>query len=189
MRIAGLGLALVASAQLTLLSSPALADGASASGSVSISGSASTSSDASASAAGSATTAPAAAPEDSSKSGKKRNGWILLGIGSAVTIGGLVVDIVGANSGHLAGEGGSGDNGQTDSTRPNLYFLGTTLMVAGIATAIYGGALVWSADHSTDTTNSPKPEDDAKSDSVITTVQAKLASAPAFTIPIVGATF
>ena len=180
MRTAGLGLALVATAQLTLLSSPAFADdsapaSASASGSVSVSSS-SSSTDASASTSGN--------PD------KARTGWILVGVGSAVGIAGLVIDIVGANSGSVSGAGGPGDNNQTNNTRTDLYFLGTTLLVAGAVTALYGGSMIWSANHGTDTkATAPPVDDDAKADSVTKAAQARLSSTPTFVVPILGATF
>jgi hypothetical protein len=187
MRKTGLALALIATAQVTLLSSPAFAADASASGSVSVSvgGSASTSSSGSASAA-------AAGTDDSKKDDSKiRTGWILVGVGSAVGIAGIIINIVGANSGHVPGEGGPGDTSSTDNTRTDLYFLGTTLLVAGVATGVYGGSLVWSGNNGTDSKASDKPDknDDAKTDSVTQAAQARLRSAPSFVLPLVGATF
>jgi hypothetical protein len=177
MRTAGLGLALVAAAQLTLLSSPAFADdSASASGSVSLS----TTSSSSSSADGSAST--------TGNPDKARTGWILVGVGGAVAIGGIVVDIVAANSGSVAGAGGGSDGGQTNNTRTDLYFLGTTLLVAGVVTGIYGGSMVWSANHP-DAKASAKPEEDARVDGVSKAAQAAFAAAPAFTVPVIGAVF
>jgi hypothetical protein len=178
MRTAGIGLALLATAQFTLLTSPALADG-----SASASGSASLSSDSTSSSGADASAPPPGNPD------KAKTGWILVGVGGAVAIGGIVVDIVGANSGSVSGAGGSGDNNQTNNTRTDLYFLGTTLIVAGLVTGIYGGSMVWSANHGEDTKASAKPVEDAKGDSLTQAAQAKLASAPAFVIPILGATF
>jgi len=178
MRTAGLGLALLATAQLTLLSSPAFADdSASASASVSLSTSSSSSSssaDASASTSGN--------PD------KARTGWILVGVGGALAIGGIVVNIVGANSGSVSGAGGVGDNGQTNNTRTDLFFVGTTLLVVGIVTGIYGGSMVWSANHP-DAKASAKPEEDARIDGVSKAAQAAFAAAPAFTVPVIGASF
>jgi hypothetical protein len=181
MRTAGLGLALLATVQmvgLTLLSSPAFAeDPTSAAGSASASVSLSTSST---SADGSAST--------TGNPDKARTGWILVGVGGALAIGGIVVDIVGANSGTVAGAGGGSDNGQTNNTRTDLYFVGTTLLVVGIVTGIYGGSMVWSANHP-DSKASAKPEDDAKIDGVSKAAQAAFAAAPAFTVPVIGAVF
>ncbi len=205
MRKTGLALALVATTQVcgvTFLSSPAFAADGSGSGSasVSIGGSASSSGSGTASASGGAA-APAAAPapapaaagaDDSQKDQSKiKTGWILVGVGSAVGIAGIIIDIVGANSGHLAGEGGPGDTATTDNTRTDLYFLGTTLLFAGIATGVYGGSMVWSGNNPGEGKTSDKPDrnDDAKTDSVTQVAQARLRSAPSFVLPIVGATF
>lgn len=185
MRKAGLALALVATSQLTLLSSPAFADGAGAS--LSLSGSADSSgASASASASGSGS-GSSDAPSSDDSSSKKSTGWILVGVGGAVTVGGIVVDIVGANSGTIAGAGN--DSGNTDNTRTDLLFFGTTLIVAGLVTGIYGGSMVWNADHHTADKATPPPADDAKVDGVTKAAQAQLASAPTFTLPIVGARF
>jgi hypothetical protein len=186
MRNAGLALALVATTQLTLLSSPAFADGASASASVSIGGSgASASASTSGSGAGSA--------DDSKKdSSKITTGWVLVGVGSAVGITGIILDVVGANSGTVAGEGGPGDASNTDNTRTDFYFLGTTLIVAGLVTGLYGGSMVWSGNNGKDTApseRSEKEQDEAKIDGVTQAVQARTSSAPKFVVPLVSATF
>jgi hypothetical protein len=184
MRKAGIALALVATTQLTLLSSPAFADGsASASASVSTSGSAST-----ASASGSAA-APAADDADKNQS-KIKTGWILVGVGSAVGIAGIIIDVVAANSGTVAGEGGAGDTANTDNTRTDLYFLGTTLIVAGVVAGVYGGSMVWAGNNPEKAKEQNKPEkDEARIDNVTRVAQARFASAPSFVIPILGATF
>ncbi len=195
MRKAGFALALAATTQLTLLSSPAFAQGsgggASAGASVSLGGG-----DASASASASGAATPAgAAPKGDSKddnSGKKTTGWVLVGAGSAAGIAGIVIDIVAANSGHVSGAGGPGDNGNTDNTRTDLFFLGTSLIVAGTIAGIYGGSLVWSADHETKAV-SPQDDDqrrdeDAKN-SPTKAVKAQIASAPSVVIPLLRGTF
>lgn len=187
MRKAGFALALVASTQLTLLSSPAFAADASVSGSasVSIGGSGS-----SASASGSGTAAAAPAADTSQKDQDKiKTGWILVGVGGAVGIAGIIIDVVGANSGTVAGQGGAGDTANTDNTRTDLYFLGTTLIVAGVVTGVYGGSMVWSGNNP-DKVKEDKPEkDEARIDNVTRVAQARFASAPSFVIPILGATF
>jgi hypothetical protein len=193
MRKTGLALALIATTQVcgvTFLSSPAFAADASASGSasVSIGGSASASGTASAA----APAAPAPADDSQKDQSKIKTGWILVGVGGAVGIAGIIIDIVGANSGRVAGEGGVGDSATTDNTRTDLYFLGTTLLFAGIATGIYGGSMVWSGNNPGEGKTSDKPEnknDDAKTDTVTQVAQARLRSAPSFVLPIVGATF
>ncbi len=189
MRKAGLALALVAATQLTLLSSPAFAADASVSGSASVTvgGSSATAANSTAGSPGNAVT-----PVDSEKDHDKiRTGWILVGVGSAVGIAGIVLDIIGANSGTIAGEGGPGDSGNTDNTRTDFYFLGTTLIVAGVVTGVYGGSMVWSGNNPDKVRTEDKPEvkDDARIDNVTKVAQARFASAPSFVIPILGATF
>lgn len=197
MRTAGIALAFVATTQLTLLSSPAFADGAaSASGSVSVSGSVSTSGGASGSTTASTTastssTDAAPAPDSDDAKSKKTTGWILVGVGGAVTIGGIVTNaIAAANSGTTSGQGGGTDGGQTNNTRTDLLFLGTTLIVAGLVTGIYGGSMVWSATKGVDAKASDRPaDDDAKADGVSKAVQARLASTPTFTMPLLSGRF
>jgi hypothetical protein len=210
MRKVGLALALVATTQVcgaTLFSSTAWAADASASGSasVSIGGSASASSSGSASGSAAASTSGtgtasgaaggAAGADDTKKKdeGKIKTGWILVGVGGVVGITGIVVDVVAANSGTVAGEGGAGDNGNTDNTRTDLYFLGTSLLFAGIDTAVYDGSMVWSGNGNGNGDQDTKPEErrneDARTDSVTKVAQARYSSAPSFVLPIVGATF
>jgi hypothetical protein len=165
MRKAGLALALVACAQLTMLSSPAFADGTSASLSASSSSTTSTTAD----------------------SGHAKKGWIVFGIGAGVTVGGIVLDIIGTQVGHVAGEGGPGDSGKTSNARTNFYWGGTSLIVAGIVTSIIGGSMIAGKD--TEGTRRDTTEEDAKSDAVTKTVAAAYQAAPSFTIPVLGATF
>jgi hypothetical protein len=167
MRKAGLGLALVASAQLTLLSSPAFADNTSA--------------------ALTPTEHSSSAPSSVAK--KHKTGWILLGVGGGLTLTGLVLDIVGTTQGTVSGTGGSGDAGLTDNTRTNFYWGGTALIIAGVVTGIVGGSMVLSKGGDTKSTPGDHSSDDAKIDSASKTAQAALQSAPTFTVPIVGATF
>lgn len=122
----------------------------------------------------------------SGKSDKATTGWILVGVGGVVGITGLVIDVVGANSGTIQGANGT----NTDNSRTDLYFLGTTLLIAGIVTCIYGGSMVWSANKGQDTTTSaPAEKDEAKADSVSKAAQARLQAAPSFVVPVIGATF
>jgi hypothetical protein len=164
MRKAGLALALAACAQLTMLSIPALADGTS--GSVSAS----------------ASTTPT-----KSDPGRAKAGWIVFGIGAGVTVGGIVLDIIGTQVGHVAGEGGSGDSGKTSNARTNFYWGGTSLIVAGIVTSIIGGSMIAGKD--SEGTKRDTTEEDAKSDAVTKTVAAAYQAAPSFTVPVLGATF
>jgi hypothetical protein len=179
MRTAGLALALLASTQLTLLSSPAFADGgASVDASASVSVSTST---------GTTTTTTTTTTDQSDK---KRTGWIILGVGAAVGTAGMIVDIVGGFAGHVSGEGGPGDNGQSSNARTNLVFAGTTMIVAGVIGMIYGGSMVYNAAHGLDQKNSAPPKDeDASSDGATKAAEARLTAAPAVSIPILGARF
>jgi hypothetical protein len=166
MRKAGLGLALLASAQLTLLSSPAFADNTRAS------------------------TAPTeeSSPPAGSSSKSKNTGWILFGIGGALTVGGIVIDIVGASQGSVSGSGGAGDAGTTSNTRTNFYWGGTALIVAGVVTGLVGGSMIWGKGDNKATPKDHSAED-AQIDTVSQTAQAAAQSAPGFTLPLVGATF
>ncbi len=175
MRKAGLGLALVACAQLTILSSPAFADNAS-NGPESM--------------PAQRTAAQKKADEqqkssEQGDSGKTKTGWIVLGIGGVVTITGIVLDIVGTTQGSVSGQGGVGDSGTTSNARTNFYWGGTALIVAGIVTGIVGGSMILNSTKST-----PPPEDEARNtDGVTKTAQAAYQSAPGFTLPILGTTF
>lgn len=173
MRKTGLALALIATTQVTLLSTPAFAQGFQGNNQPT------------------ATANAEPKKEGEKDEGKIKTGWILVGVGGAVGIAGIVIDIVAANSGTVAGEGGAGDTSTTDNTRTDLYFLGTTLLFAGIATGIYGGSMVWSGNNGADSkTSEPKQQtDEAKTDSVTQAAQARLQSAPSFVLPVIGATF
>ena len=163
MRKLSLGLALTACTQLTLLSSPAFADGNATS--ASSSSSTSTSSD----------------------PGRAKTGWLVFGIGAGVTVAGIVLDIVGTQVGHVSGEGGPGDSGKTSNARTNFYWGGTSLIVAGIVTSIVGGSMISGKD--TEGTKRDTTEEDAKDSSPTKSVAAVYQSAPSFTIPVLGATF
>lgn len=176
MRNAGLALALVASAQLTLLSSPAFAQ------------------DDNSKAAAQAPSETSTESASSSSSGqnakqKEKTGWIVLAAGGVGFVTGVVFDIIGGFSGTISGAGGPGDNGQDSNARPAWVFAGTTLIVAGIAAGIYGGSMIVSARKGTDQTNSPPPKDDASTDSVTRAAQARAASAPSFVVPVISAKF
>jgi hypothetical protein len=175
MRNAGLALALVASAQLTVLSSPAFAQDDNSKAAVQ-------------------TPSETSTESTSTKSGpdkqKEKTGWIVLAAGGVGFVTGVVFDIVGGFSGTIAGAGGPGDNGDTSNARPVWVFAGTTLIVAGLAAGIYGASTIISARKGSDTTNSTRPEGDAASnDSVTKAASARAASAPSIVVPIIGATF
>ena len=171
MRKAALGLALAACAQLTVLSSPAFADNtvkASVTPTESAPASTSTSS------------------SSSSDASKSKTGWVVLGIGGALTIGGIVLDIVGTQVGSVSGTGAQGDSGKTSNARTNFYWGGTALIVAGVVTGVVGGSMILNKGEDKHT---PPPVDDASNDGVTKTVQAAYERAPGFTLPIIGATF
>ncbi len=175
MRHAGLGLALLASAQLTLFSSPVFADDAKKAKQVD---------------SDEAAPPPPPPPVASdSLHAKHKRGWIILGIGGVAAVTGIVLDIVGATqSGNIGGAGGAGDTQDTNNTRTNLYWGGTALIVAGVVTGIVGGSMVLAKTDETKATPTDHNED-ASIDSVTKTAQAAFKSAPTFTLPIVGGTF
>lgn len=179
MRNAGLALALVATAQLTVLSSPAFAQD--------------DNSKAAAQAPSETTTesAPTTSSQGQDAKQKEKTGWIVLAAGGVGFVTGVVFDVIGGFSGHIAGAGGPGDDGNTSVARPAWVFAGTTLIVAGLAAGIYGGSMILSARKGGDQTNSPRPADDSASggDSVTKAAAAKAASAPSIVVPILGATF
>ena len=170
MRNLGLGLALVACAQITLLSSPAFADNAS-NGPVSMP----------VQTAG----GQAKATEHPGRPANRRTGWVVLGVAGALTIAGIVLDVVGASQGTVAGAGGPGDDGNTSNARTNFIWGGTALIVAGIVTGIVGGSMI-AASYK----YSPPAETAAGGgDGATRTLQAAYQSAPAFSMPLLGATF
>jgi hypothetical protein len=202
MRNAGLALALVASAQLTVLSSPAFAQddskaAAQAPSETTTESSATGTGSTSTGTAGTATgTASASTGTDSTSTSpgdakqKEKTGWIVLAAGGVGFLTGVVFDIIGANSGNMPGTGGPGDSQETSNARPAWVFAGTTLIVAGIAAGIYGGSMIVSARKGADSTNSARPEGDAAlNDSVTKAAQARAASAPSVVVPILGGTF
>ena len=178
MRNAGLALALVATAQLTVLSSPAFAQDDNSKAAAQAPSETSTES-----------TSSQSSGQDAKQ--KEKTGWIVLGVGGVAFVTGVVFDIVGGFSGTISGVGGPGDNGDTSNARPVWVFAGTTLIVAGLAAGIYGGSTIISARKGTDSTNTARPqgEDASSSDSVTKVANARAASAPSFVVPIIGATF
>ncbi len=163
MRTLGFGLALVAATQLTLLTSPALA-------------------------AGPRDDAESAPPQSANAS----TGWILLGGGGALVIGGVVVDAIGGSKNDVSGTGAGGDSGLTHNAKTDLFFAGTTMIVVGVLAGVYGGSIVLAAnarknqDANAQTTPPPAM---GTSDPVTKAAQASLASAPTFVVPVVGARF
>lgn len=110
-----------------------------------------------------------------------------LGVGGAVTVAGIVLDIVGASQPSPSGQGGAGDPGTTQNARTNFFWGGTALIVAGVVTGIVGGSMVWSKP--APPTGRDRPADDAQIDTVSKTAAAALQSTPAVTLPVIGATF
>lgn len=162
MQRSGLGLAVVASASLMLLSTPAFAEGM---GPSAVAGPTK------------ATPAPKAKPA---------TGWIILGIGGAATVGGIALEIVGATySKAVPGAGGPGAGQTTTSARTNFLFGGTALLIAGLVTGVVGGSMIL---HRSEDTNK-KPADDASTDPMAHAVAAALQAAPAAMVPIVAGTF
>jgi hypothetical protein len=178
MRKAGLGLALVASAQLTLLSTPAFADDTKASVAPTEDPSSSSVSVSSGGSSGGSS---------SSNAERQKTGWIIFGIGGAATLTGLVLDIVGTAQPSPSGQGGQGDPGTTQNARTNFYWGGTALIVAGVVTGIVGGSMIWAKP--APPTGRDHSSDEAQVDNVTKTAAAAAQSTPGFTIPVVGATF
>ncbi len=165
MRKFGLGLALVAGAQLTVLSSPALADDA-------------------------ATSSVEPSPPPAKDTRKHTTGWILLGAGGAVAIGGIVLDVIGAGKNQVSGQGGASDTSTTQNTKTDLLFAGSTMIIAGVVAGIYGGSLLVASSHQADPDAAREvPPATGSVDGVTKTVQASLASSPSFVLPVVGARF
>jgi len=163
----GLGLALVASAQLTVLSTPAFAQGPGG-GSQDMPG-------------------PAKGEPDH---GNSKTGWVILGIGGGITIAGIVIDIVGATySTTVPGEGGPGAGQTTTNTRTNLFWGGTALIITGLVTGVVGGSMILNPNQDMNKKPADKPVEEASSDALSKSVTAQLQSAPAVMVPILGASF
>jgi hypothetical protein len=130
---------------------------------------------------------PASEP-NSSSANKATTGWVVLGVGGALTITGIVLDAVAGGQNHLSGQGGPGDTSTTQNQKTDLLFAGTTMIVAGIAAGIYGGSLLIRSKHAAeDASREPTPAGSA--DAVTKTAQASFASSPTFLLPVVGARF
>jgi hypothetical protein len=127
-------------------------------------------------------------------SGKATAGWVLLGVGGALTVGGIVVDVVGAGKTHVSGSGGPGDTSTTQDARTNLLWAGSTMIVAGVLLGIAGGSFLVAASKQAPATAAaadtsvPGGGSDPV-DPVTKAVQAALDGAPSFVVPIVGARF
>jgi hypothetical protein len=163
MRKYALGLALLASAQLTVLSTPAFAQ------------------------------SPQDMPGPSKGEpdhGNSKTGWVVLGIGGGVTVAGIVLDVVGATqSKNVPGEGGAGAGQTTSNARTNFFWGGTALIVAGLVTCVIGGSMIVNPNQDMNKKPKDKPIDDASTDALGKTMAAQLQSAPTVMVPILGATF
>jgi hypothetical protein len=169
MRTIGLGLALAASAQLMLLSSPAMADDTK-----------------------STTGFEASQPAPRKDSSKAMTGWIVLGGGGALALGGIIVDAIGAGKNNVSGQGGAGDTATTQGAKYDLLFAGTTMIVLGVVAGIYGGSLVLEAKRASqdaDLARTAPPPALGSADPVTKAAQASLAGAPTVVVPVLGARF
>jgi hypothetical protein len=165
MRTFGLGLALAASVQLTLLSSPAMADDTKS------------------------TTGFQESQPAPRKSSSSTTGWIVLGGGGALALGGIVVDAIGAGKNNVSGQGATGDTATTQEAKNNLLFAGTTMIVVGLVAGIYGGSMILDAKKSQDAASTAPPPALGSADPVTKAAQASLAGAPTVMVPVLGARF
>jgi hypothetical protein len=123
---------------------------------------------------------------------KVRTGWFVVGGGAAAVVVGAVLDAVGTGQGTVAGQGGPGDAGTTSNDKVNFYLAGTTLLLAGLATALYGGALVFDNAHSTVHENDappPLPAPEGRRDPLLLHAEAELARSPAVLVPVLRIAF
>jgi hypothetical protein len=77
----------------------------------------------------------------------KSTGLIVLGVGGALTLGGLLVALIGGGTGGVSGTG-AGDDGTTHNKHTNMFWVGGALVMVGVATGIYGGAMFVNSAHS-----------------------------------------
>jgi hypothetical protein len=127
---------------------------------------------------------------------KLRTGWFLVSGGVAAALVGSVIDGVGTMAGSVAGQGDAGDSGKTSNTRQNLYLGGTLLVIAGLATAFYGGSLVFNNQHSgVKETDTPPPPPDPPPPAAAWDLEEKAPEtalfdrAPSFVIPVFSGAF
>lgn len=76
---------------------------------------------------------------DPSKQSKQTAGVVLLGVGGAVTIGGVVVLALASTAGQREQETSGADN-QTHTSHTDAVFAGTAMVIAGVAAGVTGGA-------------------------------------------------
>jgi hypothetical protein len=123
---------------------------------------------------------------------KERTGWFVIGGGVAAVLVGAALDAVGATQSTVAGQGGQGDPGTNTNSRVNFYLAGTTLIIAGLAAAIYGGSFVYDNARSTVRENDAPPAPPAPEGSRDGILQQALAATDtggALVVPVLTATF
>ncbi len=128
---------------------------------------------------------------------KERTGWSIIAGGAAAVVVGAVIDAVGTGEGMVAGQGGVGDAGNTSSAKVNFYLAGTTLIVAGLVAAVFGGSFVFDNAHSAvheGPAGTPNPGrfeegEHATRDPVTRSAEVALDRAPSIVVPLFTTTF
>jgi len=126
---------------------------------------------------------------------KLRAGWFIVSGGAAAVLVGALIDAVGTMEGTVAGEGAAGDSSNTSNARQNFYLGGTILLIAGLATAFFGGSMVFHNQHTGVNENDTPPPSDPPSPTAASAVREKapetaaLDRAPSFFVPVLSATF
>jgi hypothetical protein len=123
---------------------------------------------------------------------KATAGWFIVGGAGAAVVVGAVLDAVGTGQGQVAGQGGPGDSGTTSSAKVNFYLVGTTLIIAGLAAGIYGGAMA--LDNAKSTVHQggdlpAPPTSTGSSDPFVQRAEAFLDTAPRAVVPVIMGTF
>lgn len=77
----------------------------------------------------------------------KSTGLIVLGVGGALTLGGILAAAIGGGTGGISGTG-AGDDGTTHNSHTNWFWVGGAMIMVGVGTAIYGGAMFVNSAHS-----------------------------------------
>lgn len=121
--------------------------------------------------------------------GQRTGGWVLFGAGSAMFIAGWVVIIANAGTSAISGQGQ--DDAQTHDAHNNGMFIGTSLIIAGLAAGISGAALVVGAGKSDVGGNvqAPPPASGKTDQKEQKTAEMVPATAPAVMIPILQGKF
>jgi len=125
---------------------------------------------------------------DSSK--KATGGWIVVGAGGALVIGGIVLEGVAAGTNDISGSGGAGDGGTTHNTKTDLIWAGSVLIVAGLLAGVYGGSMVVEANRARAGEEAALPPPSPGGiDPLARAAQASLARTPSLVVPLVGMRF